>query len=415
MQQSRLNRLFVLITFLLCLCQTQAQEVLNSVALDKVNSGRYQVRFKLNPANDLEMQAIELKIFRRRSGVIQEVFSKDISKDIKVSQGAYIYLWDVQGGLVKSGDDLQAKIRVSLNPSVTKQSSKTNKAPYADAGQFLQAELPVVQTILLNGSNSRDEDGKIVSAEWKQISGPTTLRIQKKDSLIAIAGGVFQEGTYAFELLIKDNQGATSIGRTILSVKPAIQAERTVITPATPKKDSVMSARMPAEPQKVTTRLKGGPLNSAINILAPGVGHYFVSGDHNGQNRKASAFILTGAYLGAVGGAFYFNERSSSQNKKYNELVTYREIQKDANGEVIGVRGVNDAEANKFFNGAKTARRNSLICLGVGGGILLGDLVYTFMKGNKNRQAWRQTTSFKPGLLISSDAHSTTVGVQFKF
>jgi hypothetical protein len=187
-----------------------------------------------------------------------------------------------------------------------------------------------------------------------------------------------------------------------------------------PKKDSPVVRKVVQMPQatqiKTATKLKGGPSNAVLNLLLPGVGHYFVSGDYNGGNRKKGAFILTALYVGSIGGAFYFNERSNDQYKKYNELADYREYQKDANGVIIGTRGGNEAEANKYFKDAKSSHRNALICLGVGGGVLVGDLIYTLAKGSKNSREWKtQNSSFKPNLFISSNGAVTTAGVQFKF
>jgi hypothetical protein len=126
--------------------------------------------------------------------------------------------------------------------------------------------------------------------------------------------------------------------------------------------------------------------------------------------------VLTGIYAASLGGAFYFNERSGTQSKKYNELAAFREYQKDANGNIIGVRGANEAEANQYYNSARAASRNSLICLGVGGGVLLGDLVYTFLKGSKNKKQWQaQNTSYKPDLFFSSDGYQTTAGLKISF
>jgi hypothetical protein len=229
--------------------------------------------------------------------------------------------------------------------------------------------------------------------------------------LITSADGEFQTGTYAFELTVKDNLGSVAISRTIVTVKG-----QSYWSTEPPKSNIPPKNNTPSTPVKNKTRLKGGPSNAAINLLLPGVGHYFVSGDNNGENRKASAFALTAVYAGSIGGALYFNGKSNSEYKKYNDLANYREYQKDANGVVIGVRGANEAEASKYFNNTKSAHRNSLICLGVGGGVLIGDLVYTFLKGNKNKTEWQaENTSFRPNLIFSTNGTVTTAGVQFKF
>ena len=281
-----------------------------------------------------------------------------------------------------------------------------------DAGAFTQLELPVNKPIILDGTKSRDEDGKLVSIEWKQMGGPTTLNILHKDSLVTSAEGELKAGTYAFELTVKDNLGSVAVSRTIVTVKGQSYWSTQPPKNITPPKKNVSPSTQPVKDQ---TRLKGGPSNAALNLLLPGLGHYFVSGDYTGTNRKASSFILTGAYLASIGGTFYFQQKSNSDYKKYEDLANFREYQKDANGTIIGVRGTNEAEANKYFNSAASAHRNSLISLGVAGSILVGDLIYTFLRGNKNKKEWAQNTSFKPSFIFSANGTVASAGIQFKF
>jgi hypothetical protein len=423
MQPLKSGKFFILF-LVLCCFQSRAQEVINTVGIQKVNASLYKVQYKLNSTTDYDVETVVLKIFRRRGGKVEELFSRNIiSESSRLQNSVFSYNWKPASGDVKSGDELQAKIVLSYKPSLAKQKSKQpNKSPYADAGNSLEVELPVNKLIVLNGGKSNDEDGKIVSAQWKQIAGPSTVTIQKKDSLIAYVNGDIKEGTYAFELSVKDDQGATAISRTILSVKsaPFVINTNPVITPA-PKKDStVVRKTVPSTqaviPVKTVTKLHGGPSNAALNLFVPGLGHYFVSGDYNGQNRKSSAFILTAIYAASAGGAYYFYQKSNSEYKKYNELADFKEYQKDINGVIIGIRGGNEAEANNYLKKGKAARRNSLICLGVGGGVLVGDLIYTLVKGSKNKTDWKnENTTFKPKLFISSDGLVTNAGVQFKF
>jgi len=411
----------MIILVMSCL-QSRSQQVINAVTMEKLSSGSFRIQYKLNSPIDYDIEKTVLKIFRRREGKIEEIFSKDITSENSKPQGlqVYNYTWKPANGAVKTGDELQAKIELSYKPSLAKQKELPNKTPYADAGNSLEVELPITEPIALNGSKSRDEDGTIVSSEWKQIAGPTNLTIQKKDSLIAFANGEFKEGTYAFELIIKDDQGATAISRTVLSVKSAPFVINTTPVNTAPKKDSPVVSKIIPVPEntktKIATKLKGGPSNALVNLLLPGVGHYFVSGDHNGENRKAGAFILTAVYAGSIGGAVYFNGKSNDQYKKYNELANYREYQKDANGVIIGTPGGSEQEANKYLNNAKSSHRNTLICLGVGGGVLVGDLIYTLVKGSKNRKDWKtENISFRPNLIFSTNGFGTTAGVQFKF
>lgn len=409
MRQLKSGNILVLLFMMLCI-HARSQQVIDNVSIQKAGDGLYRIQYSLNTTTDFDIEKIVLKIFRRRSGNIQEIFSLPLSIPKNPDQ-PNSFDWKASNGLVQAGDDLQAKIILSLKASQARQ--RLNRIPVADAGVFTQLELPVNKPIILNGTKSHDEDGKLVSVEWKQMSGPTTLNILHKDSLLTAAEGELQAGTYAFELTVKDNLGSVAVSRTIVTVKGQSYWSTQPPKNNTPPKTNISPS---AQPVKNQTRLKGGPSNAALNLLLPGVGHYFVSGDYTGANRKVSSFILTGVYLASIGGTFYFRQKSNSDYKKYEELASFREYQKDANGTIIGVRGANEAEADKYFNSAKSAHRNSLICLGVSGGILVGDLIYTFLKGSKNKKEWQaQNTSFKPDLIFSSNGTVTSAGIQFNF
>lgn len=405
----------VIFLLLMICCISKSQEVIHSVSLKKINRSLYRVTFTLNPS-DYEAGTINLKILRRREGNVDEIFSSDISSSVSAVQKTYTYNWKPVSGVVKNGDELQATISIAFKPSIAKQKNNTiNKTPIADAGEFLKLQLPITNPIVLDGSKSHDEDGKIVSGNWKQIAGPTNLVIQNANSLIASANGIFKEGTYAFELSVTDDKGANAIGRTVLNVTSAPFI--TQVHPIdTVKKQQPKTVNIPNEPVKVITPLKGGPLNAGINLLIPGLGHYLVSGNYKGENRKPASFIITALYAGSVAGTFYFKSSSDANYKKYSELADYREYLKDANGAIIGVRGADQTKADNYFNKAKAQHRNSLIALGVGGGILVGDFIYTLVKGEKNKTQWKsETTSFRPRLFISREGNQTTAGVKIKF
>ena len=392
--------------------ESKSQQVINDVTIEKKSNSLYRIQYSLNQTADFTLEKAVLKIYRRRNGNVEEIFSVPVTIPALNAQNQqpHNFDWTASNGLIKPGDDLQAKIVLTLKTSLSRQ--KLNRIPVASAGDFMQAELPVTKPVELNGSKSRDDDGKIVAIEWKQVSGPTNLNITRKDSLIAYVNGEFKLGTYAFELTIKDNLGSVSSSRTSLTVKnPSYWTNPPVNN--SPQKTKTGQQ---ITPQKNQTKLKGGPSNAALNLLLPGLGHYFVSGDYNGQNRKAASFIVTGVYLGSMTGAVLLNQKSDQEFEKYNQLVNFREYQKDASGNIIGVRGGNEAQANDHYDKGQSLQRNALICLGVGGAVLAGDLVYTFLLGNKNKKEWiSANASFKPNLFISSDGMATNIGVQLKF
>jgi hypothetical protein len=454
MVRYRLNRILLILLFSSFCFFAQAQEVLTSVKLERVNPTQYRVRYQLNGSSDYELNAATLVIYRKRGTVVEEIFSEPVSDVSLNTSKSYTYNWKTDTATVKAGDLLQAKVILLYNkPAVVKTSQKpaTNIPPTANAGSFIDIELPVTKPVILNGSGSSDNDGKIASVEWKQIAGPSSLAIAKPGQAVTEVKGDFKEGRYAFELKVADEWGETAIDRMIVTVRPAsptpkpvvntiAKKDTTTVNPAnatasnntkpfvtTPiKTDSTTSLNKPTvqnnttqKPAAVVTRpvtkasmpaLKGGPSNAFLNILVPGLGHYKVSGDQYGNDRKISSFLVTAFYTGALGGSAYYYMKSNDQYDKYIELSKFREYQHDANGNVIGVRGANQAVAKQQLKDAKTSRRNALILAGVGGGILVTDLVYTFIKGSKNKKQWEREANAKAKLFFSSDGTSLAAG-----
>ena len=152
-----------------------------------------------------------------------------------------------------------------------------------------------------------------------------------------------------------------------------------------------------------------------INVLLPGVGHYLVSGDQYGNDRNPSVFIISALYAGSVGGAIYYKLRSASELKKYNDLAQFREYQRDDNGEIIGVRGANEAQASQYLADAKHSHNYFLILTGVSAGILVADLIYTFVKGTKNKKQWESDAGISTRMFFSSDGSRLMAGIRLKF
>ena len=313
----RLNKL-ILLCLVLMSYQVAAQEVIDNVSIEKTGNSLYRIKYSLTAKEELQIQSVILKIYRRRNQQVEEIFSATITPTVASLKGKklYSYNWMTGTETVKTGDELQAKIQLVYQPPAIVRSTKTNIPPRADAGEFLTIETPVTKAILLNGRKSVDDDGRIRSYQWKQIAGPTTLRIASKDSAATFLTGEFVPGTYAFEITVTDDKGASSVGRTIVSVKSGMPAVAPNAGVTGVKKDTVRSApKQSPKPVvasvKTRTKLKGGPLNTAINLVVPGLGHYYVSGDYNGNNRKPMVFGITALYAGAIGGAFGGHQRGA--------------------------------------------------------------------------------------------------------
>jgi len=94
-----------------------------------------------------------------------------------------------------------------------------NVAPVANAGADINITLPTA-TATLNGS-ATDADGTISSYQWTKISGPSGGTIANptaaQTTLSALA-----EGTYQYQLQVKDNGGATATDQVQVTVNAAV-------------------------------------------------------------------------------------------------------------------------------------------------------------------------------------------------
>ncbi|MBL7724750.1 MAG: tandem-95 repeat protein, partial [Chitinophagaceae bacterium] len=113
-------------------------------------------------------------------------------------QGTYLFeltITDNNGAMDK--DTMQ--VTVNAAPNVP---------PVANAGIDQSITLPTNNTTL-DGSISNDPDGTIVTYAWNKISGPAAGAISSPSSVSTAVTGLVQ-GTYLFELIVTDNNGATN-------------------------------------------------------------------------------------------------------------------------------------------------------------------------------------------------------------
>ncbi|XP_018419291.1 PREDICTED: dyslexia-associated protein KIAA0319 homolog [Nanorana parkeri] len=102
-----------------------------------------------------------------------------------------------------------AQVTVTVEP-------ENNSPPVAEAGPDKELTFPVESTTL-DGSKSKDDHG-IVSYEWENLSGPTTVTIQNNDKPVAVVSDL-HIGTYRFRLTVKDQQGLSSTAPVSITVK----------------------------------------------------------------------------------------------------------------------------------------------------------------------------------------------------
>src|SRR5690606_34944577 len=85
---------------------------------------------------------------------------------------------------------------------------KANQKPIAKAGGNQEITLPK-NSVVVDGSDSEDKDGKIASYKWSKVSGPASFTIHDYTTLFRSISEL-REGTYKFRLTVTDDEKATA-------------------------------------------------------------------------------------------------------------------------------------------------------------------------------------------------------------
>jgi hypothetical protein len=108
------------------------------------------------------------------------------------------------------------QVYITVNPEPT----LPNQAPVANAGNNQTITAPL-NSIALNGSSSFDPDGTIIYYGWNQVSGPSTAALTNGETTTPTVSGLIV-GTYAFQLMVTDNNGSTSYDQVTVTVQPMV-------------------------------------------------------------------------------------------------------------------------------------------------------------------------------------------------
>ncbi len=150
--------------------------------------------------------------WKQTSGPSTAVITNGTSVTPTVSgliQGSYVFGLTV---IDNDGASDKDQVTVTVNPPV----NKVNQMPVAMAGIDTTLQLPE-STYVLNGNGSHDPDGTIVSYQWQQIGGPSTVDASSMSTAVVDISNL-QEGHYEFQLMVTDNQGGTSTSQVTISV-----------------------------------------------------------------------------------------------------------------------------------------------------------------------------------------------------
>jgi len=119
-------------------------------------------------------------------------------------------------------DDKGAKATDTMEIKVLA-APKQNSAPKANAGSNVQITLPQ-DSVILTGTGV-DDDGTIVSYQWKKLEGAAGFVITTSNSAQTTVKSL-QKGVYTFELTVTDNNGATGKDTTTVTVNAAARVNR---------------------------------------------------------------------------------------------------------------------------------------------------------------------------------------------
>lgn len=127
-----------------------------------------------------------------------------------------------------------------IDPLIETYVGNSNAPPVALPGN--NQTVLVNTTVTLDGSQSSDPDGNIISYRWKQLSGSPIVNLINANTSNAnfSAPNVTTNTNFTFELSVTDNAGASHKANTTVTVKPLNQApianagsNQTIVTPKT--------------------------------------------------------------------------------------------------------------------------------------------------------------------------------------
>ncbi len=123
--------------------------------------------------------------------------------------GVYIYeltVTDDRGGSAKD------QVSITVNPA-------DNILPVANAGQDQTLQLPV-NLLTLDGTQSSDADGRIVSYGWVKVSGPAGGSLSDPALARPVVTNL-QAGVYIYSLTVTDDKGDTATDQVRITVNLA--------------------------------------------------------------------------------------------------------------------------------------------------------------------------------------------------
>ncbi|HRE50193.1 MAG TPA: PKD domain-containing protein, partial [Flavitalea sp.] len=217
---------------------------------------------------------------------------------IGVSQGEYVFELTVTD---EKGATATDRVKVTVITG-------NNDHPLAAAGPDQIIESPSTYA-LLNGGDSYDADGRLVSYTWRQLSGPSTARMFTPNEVITEVENL-EIGEYVFELTVVDDRGSSSVDKvSIVVTSPAsnLRYEETVRVYPNPARSSSVNLRFNSDStgrtkitiyaangtpvQSIVTEKPGFDFNKNIDVVRLKAGLYYVEIIVADKQKMATKFI----------------------------------------------------------------------------------------------------------------------------
>lgn len=185
-------------------------------------------------------------------------------------------------------DDKQASSAARVSVQVL---AVNNLPPVANAGTNYSITLPVT-TATLDGSVSRDPDGRIISLQWSQRTGPVTAVITNKNNIKTDISGLTIVGKYKFMITVADDKLAIDTAEVTIDVlassniAPVANAgnDFAITLPAT---TAVLDGSASKDDDGTITQFQwkqiSGPVNASITAAGSaktGIDNLSVAGDY---------------------------------------------------------------------------------------------------------------------------------------
>ena len=174
--------------------------------------------------------------------------------------GVYIFQLTVTDSVGATSKD-EVNIIVNPEPSIP------NQPPVANAGNNVTIVTPV-SSVNLNGTTSFDPDGTIVNYYWKQVSGPSISNVSNSGTTTPTASGLVA-GSYVFQLIVTDNDGATGSDQVIVTVIKGVSVTVTIPVSTPPDSSSSTGTQFIVFPNPARNLINGkiaDSLNGTIRV-----------------------------------------------------------------------------------------------------------------------------------------------------